>query len=245
MCLVTSAMVFWKMEGLLLIQQAFFLIYRQTHLISMRLKHIKLFEDFQRMDEKAVTIDEVLSNEKTVGAIKVRKKRSIKEHLEIVLFDFKRNIVEGYIHLERFKNDKEFMISDAYAIDKHGPMMYELALSDISPDGIIPARTIRPGALKVWDYFLNKRSDIKKRKMTPKDEWFTKEYSIDAEHDHLTDQSSLDILNHVYYVDRPIEHADDLFERGNKLLLLDGRKTSDIVKAAEKAFKQKYIADYA
>lgn len=200
------------------------------------------FSDF--LNEKAVSADEVINDEPFSGVIKVNNKKHSNESLILILYNFKESIVEGYIYLERFKGDKEYMVKRAYAIEKHGPLCYELALSVISPDGIIPDRTIRPGAQKVWEYFDKKRSDVKKTIIGPEHDWYAKEFEVDIEHQHLKNPDVLDRINKIYSVDKPFKNTQELLDRGVEFMNKYNVKEKDIVKKADEDFFKIYNAQF-
>jgi hypothetical protein len=203
---------------------------------------IKNFEQF--LNEKAVSASEVLSGEPNTAVIKVVTKKPTKQYLKLILYNFKDKVIEGYIALEKFASDSEYMIQRAYAIDKHGPLMYELALSVLSPTGIIPDRAIRPGAQKVWDYFDKKRPDVKKTVLGPKHTWFAKEYEVDIEHEHLKNPDILEIINKSYSLDKPMEYTQELIDKGTALLAKNALKPKDIIDKADKAFADRYNSEF-
>lgn len=203
---------------------------------------IKKFDQF--IIEKAVSVDDVLLNEHYTGLVKLEFKKFNKKNLKLILYDFKSNIVEGYISLEKFNSDKEFMIQRAYAIDKRGPLMYDAALSVLSPEGILPDREIRPAAQKVWDYFDKNRNDIKKTPIGKEHEWYATEYEIDIEHEHLKDPNILEILNKVYSIDKPLPHIDDLLKKGEELLEEYKIKPIDLLHKSDADFKARYNAEF-
>lgn len=202
-----------------------------------------MFNEFF-LNEKAVSLDDVISNEPDTAAIKVDFVKFNKEYLKIILYNFKTNLVEGLIILERFKGDKEYMIAISYAIDKHGPLMYDLALSVTSPSGIIPDRTIRPAAQKIWSYFTENRPDVKKTPMTKKDYWFATEYELDIEHQHLNTPEIISLLNTVYSVTKPFVHVDELFKKGDELMTENKLNPKDIAKQAEEDFRHVYDKEF-
>ena len=195
---------------------------------------IKRFGEF--INEKAVSFDEVLSNEPNTVLIKHVGHTSAKEQLNLVLYNSKKKIVEGFIQIDRFKGDDEFMISKSYAIDKHGPLMYDIALSEVSPNGLIPDRMIRPAAQKIWEYYDTQRPDVKKTKMQKTHYWYAKEFDVDLEHRYLKNPKTLKLLNKIYSIDKPLEQVSKLIEKGNKLKL----KPSELVKTAEDIFFKRY-----
>jgi hypothetical protein len=174
----------------------------------------------------------------------LRKKRGNKDELTLVLYNFKDGIVEGYIDLEKYKSDTEFMVNRSYAIEKHGPLMYDLALSILSPEGIIPDRTIRHAAQKVWNYFDKNRNDVKKTIITPGHEWYAEEYSIDAETDNVKEPEVLKMLNKIYSVDKPMPHMEELIARGNSLIASNHSNIKEVIDKAAKAFKQRYDSEF-
>jgi len=208
---------------------------------------IKTFEQYinESVNERAVSAEDVISNEPDTGVIKSLTKKPSKEYMKLILFNFKTKTVEGYLAMERFKSDKEFMIQRTFAIDKHGPLMYDLALSMVSPEGIIPDRMIRPAAQKIWSYFDKNRPDVRKTVMKPKDTWFTKEYDVDIEHEHLKDKEVLDLINKVYSLDKPIHNMDELLAKGEKLMKDNGLKPMDLIKKGDEAFQERYNKEFA
>jgi len=208
----------------------------------MRIKTFSQYINESLIIEKAVSAEEVLANEPNTAIVKVESKKLGKLFMTLILFNFKENKVEGLIAAERFTSDEEFMITKAYAVDKHGPLMYELLLSVVSPRGIIPNRLIKPKAQSIWEYFDKKRPDVNKTELNSKHYWFTKEYDIDIEHEHLTDPEVLKLLNKSYSVTMPIKHTDALLEKGEKLMAEYKLKPADLIKQGEEDFYKQYNA---
>lgn len=202
---------------------------------------IKLFNEF--LNEKAISAEEVLSQEPYSGVVKVFTKKPTIDYLNLVLYNFKEQKVEGFIALEKYKSDDNYMIHKSFAIDKHGPLMYNLALSVIAPIGIIPDRQIRPAAQKVWSYFDKQRPDVKKTVIHPKEEWFAKEYDVDIEHEHLKDPEVLELINKIYSVEEPFPDTEELLKKGNDLMAEYKLKPIDLIKKAEKDFETRYNAE--
>lgn len=203
---------------------------------------IKKFNKF--LNEKAVSAEDVLANEPNTGAIRInRKKAGGKQVIEIVLFNFENRRVEGLLEVEKEKNDNIWMITKSYAIDKHGPLMYEFGLSETSPEGIIPDRVIKPKAQNVWKYFNTQRSDVKKTDLASDNRWFTDEYDADLEHEHLKDPETLKILNTIYSVDKKMNHVDELLRRGEELMKSYKIKPTLISMKAYSEFWAVYLRD--
>jgi len=209
----------------------------------MKIKRFNEFLNENAIFEKAVSADEVLLNEPYSAVIKTVTKKPTKEYLKLILYNFKEKKVEGYIALEKFKTDSEFMINRSYAIDKHGPLMYNLALSVVSPAGIIPDRLIRPAAQKVWMYFDSQRPDVKKTTMKPKHIWFAKKYDIDIEHENLKDPEILKLINKIYSVDAPLKGTNELIKKGETLMAEYKVKPIDVIKKADDDFQTRYNAE--
>lgn len=200
------------------------------------------FKQFS-LQEKAVSADEVISNEPGTGLVKYERTRNGLKHVVLTLYDFEKKIVEGYIELERFQQNNVFSVARTYAIDKHGPLMYELALSVIHPMGLVPSRTIRPGATKVWTYFDKNRPDVDK-KMLPKDhELYTEEFDVDIEHQHLKDEEALKIINQVYTIKKKLD-LTEMISRGDKMMKEKGLTPGEVAKIGYKAFDKKYQSDF-
>lgn len=199
---------------------------------------IKRFGEF--INEKAVSFEDVLSNEPDTVIIRYVGHTSTKEQLNFVLYNSKEKTIEGFIQIDRFKGDNEFIISKSYAIDKHGPLMYDVALSEASPNGIIPDRMIRPAAQKIWKYYDMQRPDVKKTKMQKDHYWYAKEFDVDLEHEHLKTPETLELLNKIYSVDKPLGHVEELIERGNALVEKEKLKPSELIQMAETAFYKRY-----
>ena len=199
---------------------------------------IKNFGEF--INEKAVSFEDVLSNEPNTVLIKYIGRSTSKEQLNIVLYNSKDKIIEGFIQIDRFKGDDEFMISKSYAVDKHGPLMYDVALSEASPNGIIPDRMIRPAAQKIWEYYNTQRRDVKKIIMHETHYWYAKEFDVDLEHEHLKNPETLKLLNKIYSVDKPSKLSNELIEKGNELVKKEKLKPSELVKSAEAVFFKRY-----
>ncbi len=206
---------------------------------------IKTFEQYinESVNEKAVSAEEVLANEPDTAVIKTLEKKTLKELMKLILYNFKENKVEGYFEMERFRSDKEWQVRKAYAIDKHGPLMYNLALSIVSPDGIIPDSMIRPSAQKIWQYFDKNRPDVKKTAMTPKDPWYYTEFETDLEHEHQKDPEILALINKVYSIDKPFVNTDKLLKKGELLVTKNKLNIKELNKKAEADFYSRYNSE--
>jgi hypothetical protein len=96
--------------------------------------------------------------------------------MDYVLYSPKMDKVFATISLSRLKSGNYF-VSGVAAEYGYGPIIYEIAMSNIYPNGLLPTRDgdIRQGSINVWNKFL-KREDIKKEFLKPDDKDFSEEY---------------------------------------------------------------------
>lgn len=200
------------------------------------MKFLKTYSEY--IIEKAVSADEVLVKP-NIGLVVYERNSSIQKHISLILYDFKNSKIEGYVKLTKFKSDKFYNLYQIFAKDKHGPLMYELAMSYISPSGIVPSRKIKKKAVKVWDIF-DKDARIIKDILDPNDESFVTSFDYDNDETDQKDENILKLLNQVYKIKAPIKELKDLLFKGVKLCTEYGIKNSILSSEAEKEFKSIY-----
>jgi hypothetical protein len=90
-------------------------------------------------------------------------------------------------------DDEVYEINRIAAVKGYGPLLYDVALSYAKTDGmegVVPDRNrVSPAALKVWEYYFDRRSDVSKT-------WL-RDTSLNC--GHLGD-----VLNHVYSLSAPM-----------------------------------------
>lgn len=200
------------------------------------MKFLKTYLEY--ITEKAVSADEVLVKP-NIGLVVYERNTSIQKYISLVLYDFKNSKIEGYVKLSKFKSDDFYNLYQIFAKDKHGPLMYELAMSYISPTGIVPSSKIKKKALKVWDIF-DKDDNIIKDELDPNNDSFVTSFDYDSTETDQKDETILKLLNQVYRIKHPIEELKDLLFKGVKLCTEYGIKNSILASVAEKEFKSIY-----
>jgi len=94
----------------------------------------------------------------------------------VVIFDKKDNKVLGFVTLEKVGNS-EYQIKFSAAEDGYGPRLYDYSMMAVYPAKIVPSRwSVSKDAQHVWDFYYNKRSDIKKTKMDKSDKNYVDDY---------------------------------------------------------------------
>lgn len=198
---------------------------------------IKKFDQF--LNEKAVSSEDVYTNERSVGVVIFKKKKRSKDEISIALFDFDRNAVIGYAISEKFKTEDYYHSHRVFGIEKHGPLMLELMMSAIYPTGIIPDRTIKPRAVQMYEIF-SRRPDVIVKPLSPEDYWYATEYSTDIDHEHLKDPKVINIINNVYSLKTKTKYFDVLVDRGETLMKKHKVHPLTIIQKAEDVFNSVY-----
>jgi len=204
------------------------------------MKHIKLFEGFT--NERAIPAEE-LASEKNVGlVIKTRKKFDLPQKV-LVLFDFDRDAMLGYLDMEKLSHDGPYKVEHSAAEKNYGPDLYDFALMAAHPDGVRPSWEIRPAAQRVWEYYIHNRSDVRKTVLNKDDDDYIDHYSQDIEHEEEHDPEKLKMVNTVFYL-APSKEYKDLLEKGKRMWTKDHEKHMD-PKTRQAYFKSKYIVHEA
>jgi hypothetical protein len=77
--------------------------------------------------------------------------------LEAVTYDFPPPIT-GYFRIT--KDDCGWVVANSAAINKYGPLMYDIALSYVGNQGLIPDReSVSDDARKIWRYYQTRRKN--------------------------------------------------------------------------------------
>lgn len=69
--------------------------------------------------------------------------------------------IKGVMYLSANDDDKTFSVANSAAISGFGPLLYELAMSEISPKHLTSDTSVSPAAMAVWTKFYE-RQDVNK-----------------------------------------------------------------------------------
>ena len=140
----------------------------------------------------------------------------------MTLYDPKEDKVYGHIGVGRLESGN-FQVGSVASEKGYGPMMYELAMSMVSPKGLLSSREgdTRSEAIEVWNKFL-KRKDVRKEKVMKKDPDFSWETYEDLGNDPMARFTQT-----RYYYDGAKGALDRLKKVGDSYLA-SGLKLDDI-----------------
>lgn len=128
--------------------------------------------DSDMLDEAMVAHDAVGDN----LALFVKGNDSV---LDMTLYDPKEDKVYGHIGINKLSSGN-WAVGGVAAERGYGPLMYELAMSQVYPGALMPTRDgdVRGAAEDIWNRFMS-RGDVKKEIIRKKDSDFPEEYYED------------------------------------------------------------------
>ena len=107
------------------------------------------------------------------------------------------DVMVGYLDMKEKPNCDAWIISSAAALRGFGPIMYTIALSEVSPDYLASDRNLTSDdARRVWDYFYTHRAN----------EFNIKPNGNDCEHTDAT-QGEDPALFHAFSLKRPVKFS--------------------------------------
>lgn len=134
------------------------------------------------------------ANEAKQSLAKATGKMSLFEWLTDVA-----DVIKGMIVLDDDGNSKTVSVSNSAAIGGFGPLLYELAMADVSPKYLTTDSKVTPAALNVWSKFYE-RNDVKKIFLEELHDGecleVMKSLQLAAVHlrDHINNQNALDLI---------------------------------------------------
>lgn len=179
------------------------------------MKHIKLFESY--IAEKMVSISEVLPDSLQQGLVVYKSKRGGAEKIHLTLYDFDDDVVLGYFMGMRYSSDDFYEVHNVFGQKNFGPLMYDLAMMSAHPHSLKPDIYIKPAALNIWKYYLEKRQDVTKSKLPEDSTSFVSRYQESPDGQYLYDRGALDIINTKFSL-KPNEEYNELVNTGNDRL---------------------------
>lgn len=123
------------------------------------------------------------------------------------------NKVYGHIGISKLSSGN-YYVSGVAAEYGYDPLIYELVMGYIYPNGLLPTRDgdVRGGAINIWNRFL-KRKDVKKKSLTKKDSDFSWEVYED-----FGDDPDFKFVQTIYYYNGINDVLVKLLKSGEKYL---------------------------
>lgn len=177
------------------------------------MRNIPSYERF--VVERAVPLDDILRTDTKQGLVMKDSGSGGDLTRELGLYDFDDKVPLAYIAVKRWRGSSSFEVLRSVAVKDYGPDIYDLALMSVHPEAIVPAGTIKPEAVGVWKYYLERRPDVGKEPIPPGDPDYKTAYDADVAHAGLRDPSTLRVLN-VRYSLRPSAQFEALLQRGDE-----------------------------
>lgn len=143
--------------------------------------------------------------------------------------------IKGVIYLEDNEDGKTFSVTNSAAIDGFGPLLYELAMSEIVPKYLTSDTKTSPAAMSLWVKFYE-RSDVNKTPIESLYRWPCEEIVLSRLHmaaNHLVKQYS-DKLDALALVEQRIADC----RNGNTNAILS---TDDFFKELSKFIELKHL----
>lgn len=143
--------------------------------------------------------------------------------------------IKGVLYLQDNEDGKTFSVTNSAAINGFGPLLYELAMSEISPKYLISDTKVSPAAMSLWVKF-HERSDVSKTPIESLYRWPCEEVVLSRMHlaaNHLVKQHS-DKLDALALIERRIADC----RQGNTNMMLS---TDDFFKELSKFIELKYL----
>lgn len=199
------------------------------------MKNLKTYTQF--LNEKAIPLDDILKEETQQGLLLRDKTSRGDVERQLVLYDFDDKQILAYMTIKKWKGTKQWEVLRSVAVKNYGPDIYDFALMAVHPEPLRPASTIKPEAIKVWQYYTEKRADVTKTPVEKEER--VKKYDLDMEHKHLHDAPTLEVLN-TYYTMKPVAGFTTLIEKGKEYATKYKTKVNDIFLKADKYFWKRY-----
>lgn len=200
----------------------------------MRLYTINQFKIWQIL-ESAIQIDQVLDQPEIV-LVRLVSRNEIK----LCLFNTITQDILGYITAN--KSSSNIWQIDRTAAEKgYGPLMYDILLQELNPDGLKPSNKIKPQALTVWNYYYSNRSDVTKHTLKTDSPSYSEYYhnSDDAQEPKKKDEETLKIINTVFFK-KPTPEFIHFITESERLIKQKGISKSKVLKNALSYFELKY-----
>ncbi len=132
----------------------------------------------------------------------------------LTLYDPEYEEVYGFINLGKLKSGN-FAVNGVAAKKGYGPLIYELAMSYVYPNALLPTRDgdIRDSAAFVWRKFIN-RTDVKSVHLDSNDI----DYSTDIEKYYGKDNNEVNFMQTKFYYNGKATAVKKLLNTGNEYI---------------------------
>lgn len=202
---------------------------------------VRLGFDVSPVNERAVSASEVLNPAEVQGAVVHTVRRNSMTETTVVLYDFDDAQVVSMVKVRRYGSSDDFWeVQHAFARDGYGPTAYDLALAHVSPQFLKPDVVIKPDAVRVWEYYMSRRSDVRKVPLDPKNLSYANAYAETSEDDFARrDPGVLRVIN-TKFQKQPTREESELFARGVSLCKEYGITPSRIASIAAADFQRIY-----
>jgi len=197
------------------------------------MKYIKTYHIF----EKAVPFADILKPETQQGLLITQKADNIKL---ILLYDFDDKKILAYAQLRKWSDKDNFWQIDSTAAEKdYGPDLYDLIMMSVYPEPVRPSSTIKPDAQNVWRFYDEKRSDVKKTRITEDDDDYEDAFEDDSHSGEKDDPIILNLVNTKFSL-RPTSALTNLIKNGEEFLKTYNITKSKIFASGKKYFWKRY-----
>lgn len=198
---------------------------------------IKTYEQF---NEKAIPFEDILKTETQQGLI-VKDKHSTNGVVRIIaLYDFDDKKILAYAQVRKWSlKDETWQIDMTAAEKNYGPDLYDFALMSVYPESVKPSHTIKIAAQKVWTYYKDNRSDVKKEIIDKDDEDYEDDFEENTDGPMENDPAVLDLIN-IRYTLKQSDVFTELVNRGKIYMDKYNVKEADILRIGRAYFWKKY-----
>jgi hypothetical protein len=204
----------------------------------MQNRKIKTYSQF--VFEKAIPFEDILKDDTQQGLVVKDSKAPGGGILRnIVLYDFDDKKVLAFAQIREW--DGIWEINMTVAEKDYGPDLYDLALMSAYPEPIIPSKTIKPAAQRVWTYYKEKRNDVKKVPIPEDHSEYKKRYetSVNGKEAYSKDPDMLNVINTMYSLEQS-DVFDKLIKRGEEYLIKYHVDKNKIIHDADRVFWKRY-----
>ncbi len=200
----------------------------------MRLYTINQYKNW-RLLEASIQIDTVLDQPEIILV------RSLsKSEIKLCLYNTINQDILGYITANR-SSGNIWQIDRTAAEKGYGPLMYDILLQELNPNGLKPSNKIKPQALNVWNYYYSNRSDVTKYQLKSDNPSYSEYFTNSDAEDEIqkTDEQTLKVINTVFFKKQTPEFIEFITNSEN-VLKEKGISKSTILKNALSYFELKY-----
>lgn len=196
------------------------------------------------LNERAVSAAEI-AEYRHVGLVKTTRTLNGIKRCTLVVCDFESTLTLGMFTGYSHSSDTEWHQDEVYAVPGYGPLLHEMFLCAISPSWLIPSRTIRPKAVRIWGLFQTLHGDVSSKPLPVDHEYFADEVEYEVGHPS-SDPQVLKAVNAMYRMNlgsRIFNTYNELGMRGLELMEKSGVSAGKVIRDAYSQFSKKYKSE--